>query len=231
MWTLDTFYHSKQWSKLITNIRLERVNDNGEIICEYCGKPIVRAYDCIGHHKTHLTPDNVNDAEISLNPDNIALVHHACHNKIHEKLGYTRKEIFLVYGAPFCGLAEWVKDNAGEGDLIVNIDDIWQCVSGLPRYNKPARLNAVVFGVRDYLMECAKFRRGKWNNCWIAGGYPLVSERERICKTMGAREIYIESTREECQQKIEAVLQGDQRREYMGYLDEWWKRFAPTEYF
>lgn len=231
MWTLDTFYHSKAWTNLTNIIRLDRLNNDGVNICEYCGKPIVKAYDCICHHKTALTEENVNNAEISLNPDNIALLHHVCHNRVHEKFGYVRKEIYLVYGAPFAGVDKWAQDNAGEGDLIVNIDDIWQCVSGLPRYHKPARLNAVVFGVRDYLMECVKTRRGKWNNALICGGFPLISERERICRTYGAREVYVDATREECEAKINAALDGELRRQYVGYLDEWWRRFAPTEYF
>ena len=231
MWTLDTFYNSKEWQAFRQVVINDRIKDDGFLYDEITGKPIVKAYDAILHHTVFLTEENVNDRAISLNPDLIQIVSHKTHNLIHEKLGYVRKEIFLVYGAPFCGLSEWVKDNAGEGDLIVNIDDIWECVSGLPRYHKPARLNAVVFGVRDYLMDCVKFRRGKWNNAYLAGGYPLCSERERICKAMGAREVYIESTREECQLKIEAALDGERRREYMGYLDEWWKRFAPTEYF
>ena len=231
MWTLDTFYHSKEWQNLRRVVLNERTKEDGFVYDEITGKPIVKAYDAILHHTVFLTEENVNDREISLNPDLIQIVSHKTHNLIHEKLGYVRKEIYLVYGAPFAGADTWAQDNAGEGDLIVNIDDIWQCVSGLPRYHKPARLNAVVFGVRDYLMECVKTRRGKWNNALICGGFPLISERERICRTYGAREVYVEATREECEARINAALDGELRRQYVGYLDEWWRRFAPTEYF
>ena len=93
--TLDNFYQSKEWVNLMKIIRQERVNENGEIICAYCGKPIVKAYDCIGHHKVYLTEQNVNDAMISLNPENVELVHHVCHNRIHDKFGYKHKEIYL----------------------------------------------------------------------------------------------------------------------------------------
>ena len=152
MFTLDTFYKSKDWEKLLKSIKLERTNEDGEIICAHCGKPITRAYDCIGHHTIFLTESNVNDVEISLNPKLIQLVHHRCHNKIHNKLGYVKKEIFLVYGSPLAGKASYVKSVAEPGDLIINIDDIWACVSGLNKYTKPPRLNAVVFSVRDKLM-------------------------------------------------------------------------------
>lgn len=226
MYRLDTFYQSKEWRKLVSLIRLERVNEDGNIICEYCGKPIVSKYDCIGHHTTFLTEDNVNDADISLNPDRIQLVHHRCHNKIHNKLGYKRKEIFLVYGSPLSGKTTYVNSVREPGDLIIDIDNIWECVSGCDRYIKPPRLNSVVFGMRDYLMDCVKVRRGKWNNCYIVGGFPLISERERLCKTLGAREIYIESTKEECLQRLELSDDRD-KSEWKKFIENWWRRYAP----
>ncbi len=225
MFTLDTFYKSKDWEKLLKSIKLERTNEDGEIICAHCGKPITRAYDCIGHHTIFLTESNVNDVEISLNPKLIQLVHHRCHNKIHNKLGYVKKEIFLVYGSPLAGKASYVKSVAEPGDLIINIDDIWACVSGLDKYTKPPRLNAVVFSIRDKLIECVKYRVGKWNNAYIIGGYPLVSERERLCKELGAREIYIESSKDECLEKLENL--NIDKKEFSKFINDWWKRYTP----
>ena len=189
--SLYNFYHSKKWKGLIKILRLERVEDDGFIYCAYCGKPIVKAYDCIGHHKIYLSESNYTDASIALNPDNIDLVHHACHNKIHNKtlamrkaIRYTR-QVFLVWGSPLSGKSSYVKDVMCEGDLIVDMDNIWQCVSGCERYVKPARLNAVVFNMRDNLLESVKYRRGKWLNAYVIGGYPFAQERERLINQLG----------------------------------------------
>ena len=191
MFNLDTFYKTPEWEKLIAVLKIERVDDDGQLICWHCGKPITKAYDAIGHHTIFLTEENVNDAAISLNPDLIQFVHHRCHNLIHNKFGYKRKEIFLVYGPPLSGKHEWVADNLTDGELVINIDDIWMALSGLPRYQKPGRLNAIVFQLHRDLMDAARIRLGKWNTAYIVGGYPLISERERICKEYGAREIFI----------------------------------------
>jgi hypothetical protein len=224
--TLDNFYQSGEWSKLLQQIKLDRVNGDGQLICWHCGKPITKAYDCIGHHTIYLTDQNVNDYEISLNADLIQLVHHRCHNKIHNKFGYKRKEIYLVYGSPLSGKSTFVNDNKDDGDLIVDIDNIWECVSGGKRYEKPPRLNAVVFAVRDKLLDCVKYRTGKWNNAYIIGGYPLISERERICKEYGAREIYIDCSYDECLSRLE--LAGDRDKvEWKKFIDEWWRRYTP----
>lgn len=225
MFELSTFYRTKEWRKLLDVIKNDRINEDGQIICEHCGKPIVKAYDIIGHHKKELTEENVNDAEVSLNPDNVALVHHRCHNYIHGKLGYSMRQVYLVYGSPLSGKTSWVNENASEGDLIIDMDSIWQCVSGCKRYVKPPRLKSIVFKVRDMLIESVKYRYGKWNAAYIIGGYPFAAERERLIKDVGAREIFIDVPKEECLRRLHADPDRN-CEEYERYIEEWFERFG-----
>lgn len=226
MFTLSTFYRSNEWEGLLKQLRIERLNDDGEILCEYCGKPITKAYDMIGHHKVELTEANVNDFSISLNPDNIAFVHHRCHNYIHNKLGYAVREVYLVYGAPLSGKTTWVSDNMNAGDLVIDMDNIWQCISGCNRYVKPNRLKAVAFKVRDSLLDTVKYRYGKWNNAYIIGGYPMRSERERLCKELGAREVFIQVDRDECVNRLNDSDRGLLSAEYIRFIDEWFSKYS-----
>ena len=75
MFTLKTFYRSKEWENLLQVLKLERVDENENLLCEYCHQPMINKYDIIGHHIKELTEVNVNDYTISLNPDNIMLIH------------------------------------------------------------------------------------------------------------------------------------------------------------
>lgn len=208
-------------------IRLERAHkDDGLLYCAYCEKPIVKAYDCIGHHVIHLTEENVNDVEISLNPTNVVLVHHKCHNRIHGKLSYSRRSVYLVYGPPMSGKSTWVNDVRDKGDLVVDINAIWKCISGSDT-DKDGRLKPNVFGIRDKLIEDIKYRRGRWNNAYVIGGYPLISERERLCKELGAEEIFVECDRDEC---IARLIECNERdtTEWTKYIDDWFcKYIAP----
>ena len=225
MFTLDTFYKSKQWQKFRETVISERIKEDGYIYDEVTGKPIVNAYDIILHHTIFLTEDNVNDYEISLNPKLIQVVSHKTHNKIHNKLGYTKREIFLIYGSPMAGKSTYVESIISPGDLLIDIDRIWQCVSGQPLHVKPPRLNAVVFGIRDRLMEMVKYRLGRWDNCYIVGGFPLISERERLCKELGAREIFIDTPKEEC---LRRLAQSDRDQEsYSKFIEDWWRKYTP----
>lgn len=228
-YTLDNFYQSKEWTTLVKSLRLERVNENGDIICDCCHEPIVKAYDCIGHHTIELTDDNVNDVTISLNPDLIMLVHHRCHNRIHHKFhhGEDMRKVYLVYGSPLSGKTSWVKEVHNEGDLIVDIDDIWQCVSGCERYVKPWQLKGIVFNCHDNLLESVKYRRGKWRNAYIVGGYPLISDRERLCRELRATEIFIDTPKEECLRRLAKCNDGRDIGEWTKYILDWWKRYAP----
>ena len=225
MVTLDNFYQSKAWIKLYTQLRLERTDKDGNLICWHCGKPIVQKYDAIAHHTIFLNEGNVNDAAVSLNPDLIQFVHHRCHNHIHDKFGYQRQEVYLVYGSPLSGKTTYVNTVANSSDLILDVDKIWGAICPASEYEKPPCLNSIVFGVRDFLLDCIRIRRGKWKNAYIIGGYPLVSERERLCRQMGAREVYIESTKEMCLER----LKKDERRnkkDWENYINTWWERYT-----
>lgn len=227
MTTLKDFYHTESWKNFARQIKLERTNEDGQIICEYCNKPILNSYDCIAHHcNTYLTEENVNDAEIAFNPENIQLVHHRCHNLIHEKFGCKRREVYLIYGSPCSGKSTYLEQVMMPGDFIIDLDLMRQCVSGQPRHTIQPQLRSIVFGMRDYLMECVRYRRGKWQRCYILGGFPLQSERERICDETGAIEVYIESTKEECIYRLENNPENRDVSEWKKFIDEWWNRYT-----
>ena len=222
MLKLSTFYKDKRWEKLIDTLKQERVNGQGDLICEHCGKPIVKAYDCIGHHIIELNEGNVNDLTVSLNQENIMLVHHRCHNIIHERFGYEgTRHIYLVYGSPASGKYEYIKKVAGKDDLILNIDSIYQCISVNDRYMSSKRLSRNVFAIRDLIMDMIATNTGRWKNAYIIGGYPMSSERERIINTLQAEPIYIEATKEEC--IANASGRGEQ---YVKYINEWFDRYT-----
>lgn len=70
---LHNFYKSKQWYIART---VKTRNANGK--CERCGSVGEEV-----HHKIYLTVNNVDDALISLNQDNLELLCKECHNKEH----------------------------------------------------------------------------------------------------------------------------------------------------
>lgn len=220
MFTLDTFYKSREWEKLIAQLKIERQNDEGLIICERCGLPILKKYDCIAHHEIELTEENVNDFLVSLNPDNIKLIHFKCHNKIHQRWdGFCRK-VYLVYGSPCSGKTTWVHEVANEDDLILDLDSIWESICLSDRYHKPNRLKANVFGIRDCVLEQIKLRKGMWRCAYIIGGYPLRSDRDRLCDLLAAVPVYIEADRAVCESRVPCA-------DWLDYIADWFDSYTP----
>lgn len=219
MYSLDNFYKSREWENLLQLLKMERVDSNGNLICEYCGQPIVKKYDCIGHHKIELTETNVNDIDVSLNPDNIILIHFKCHNKIHQRFDGFKQQVFLVYGSPCSGKSTWVNTVANEDDLILDIDKLWEAICISDKYHKPNRLKANAFGIRDTLLDQIKTRTGMWRNAYVIGTYPLRSDRDRLCDLLKAKPIFIEATKEEC-------INRAPNDEWKEYIDNWYEDYS-----
>ena len=215
---LETFYQSDEWRGLREQLMLERVKD-GQLICAHCGKPILKKYDCVGHHKIKLTEDNVNDFSISLNPENIELIHFKCHNKEHKRFEGFKQEVFLVYGSPCSGKTTWVNQNADNDSLIVDMDRLWQAVCKADRYHKPNVLKQNVFGLRDCLIDQIRTRTGKWTTAYIIGGYPLRTERDRLCERLRAIPIFIDTDMATCLHRAET-------EEWKHYINEWWMSYT-----
>lgn len=214
------FYKSKEWQKFIEGLKLERINKDGELLCEECGRPIVKAYDCIGHHKIELNSENITDPTITLNPDNIMLVHHECHNKIHRRFGYSGlRKVFIVYGSPCAGKSTWVNKVAGYGDIIMDMDSIWECITNSDKYHKPDALKRNVFAIRDTILEQIKMRLGNWSQAFVIGGYPNKMERERLAEILGAELIHIDTDKETC-------LSRAKNDEWRGFIQKYFDEFT-----
>lgn len=71
--TQAAFYHLAAWRKLSRAFLLSKY-----YICERCGKPAE-----IAHHKQYITPANIHNPEITLNPDNLEALCMASHNAEH----------------------------------------------------------------------------------------------------------------------------------------------------
>lgn len=228
--SLAQFYTSDEWRGLRAALISERLNPkNGILYCEECGEPIINLYECVGHHTQELTMQNVNDFSISLNPELIKLVHIKCHNAIHARFGYTAlKKVYYVWGAPCSGKSTFVWENKGNSDLVVDIDLLWQAVTGGDLYDKPDALKTPVFTLRDSLLDVVKTRSGKWERAWVIEGGARKGDRMRRIAMLGAEDIFINTDKETCY----ARLASDEKRTcvrdlWHKYINDWFVQYQP----
>lgn len=74
------FYNSTAWRKCRRAfIKIREALDGG--MCQICGRQL----GYIVHHTVWLTPDNINDPDITLNHELLMYVCLDCHNKIEQE--------------------------------------------------------------------------------------------------------------------------------------------------
>lgn len=76
------FYHSRQWDD-VRRFVLDRAHG----LCEECASRGGVSPADVVHHLIPLTPENMEDPAIALNPDNLKALCHDCHTEAHRRLG------------------------------------------------------------------------------------------------------------------------------------------------
>lgn len=228
--SLSQFYTSDMWRNFRAGLIAKRINPaDGVLYDEITGQPLIKSYDIVAHHKIPLTMQNVNDFSISLNPENIILISQKTHNAEHKRFGYTtQRKVYYVYGAPGSGKTTFVKETKGNSDLVVDMDDIWQCVTGGRRYDKPNALKTPAFAVRDCLLDCIRTRAGNWERAFVIAGGAVKSIRTRQIESLGAEDIFINTDKETCLKRLagDTTRTADQKKEWKQYINQWFDDYT-----
>ena len=237
------FYRGEDWKNCKDQVLLNRVKADGVVLCEHCGKPIIKGFNpsannnseaIVFHHKIYLNNLNVNDASISINPNNIQIVHWRCHNEIHQRFGFSgsnnipEKKVYLITGASCSGKTTFVKERIQENDIVIDIDDIWEMVSGQERYTKPNSLKPIIFKIRDELKGLISRGTGTWRNAFIIESLPSKQDREREAdryKAFNVEIVTMETSQEECLQRLHTNPSGRDVKAYEGYIREYFSRY------
>lgn len=211
---IHKFYCSKPWRDFAY---LRKIEEKG--ICNRCKAVVFDTSKLICHHITELTEGNVDDPSISLSHENTEVICFSCHNKEHRRFGYER-QIYIVWGSPLAGKHSMVRQLVQHGDLVVDMDSLWEAVTFMDVTNKPNNVRFNVFQLRDSLLDQVKTRFGQWSDAYIIGGYPDRYKRDRLADELGAETIYCESTLQECLRRRE----GEKYPAiYDKYIKEWWE--------
>jgi|LSQX01.3.fsa_nt_gb hypothetical protein len=216
---LHQFYCSRSWRDLSHMLKIRR---GGK--CARCGFVAATKDEwaqLIGHHKVELTEENITDAAISLNPELVEVICLNCHNKEHRRFGYSKK-VYIIWGSPLAGKSTAVRDMMKYGDIVLDIDSLWQAVTFQPEHIKPDNVRFNIFALRDALLDQIKTRYGSWCDAYVIGGYPEAYERELLASSLGGELIYCESTEEEC---LRRRIESGRPAVWDEYIQTWWSKF------
>lgn len=232
MWnSLAAFYNSDEWRTFRIGEIEKRRRSDGLVYCEFSDEAILQDYNIVAHHITPLTLQNVNDYSVSLNPANIMLVSHKSHNIIHKRFGYcTQRKVYYVYGAPCSGKTTFVNSIKGNSDIVCDIDNIWQCLTGGARYEKPNALKQNMFEVQRCILDMIKKRfprSGGWERAFVIDGGAFRTPRNNRINDLGAEPIFIDTDKETCLQRLatDANRTAEQKAEWKLYIEKWFDEY------
>ncbi len=234
---LKKFYNSQAWELCRLGMIESCIKADSEqkLRCSRCGKVLVDKGDIIVHHTPiELTEENVANVNISLNPENLKIVCFKCHNDIHGRTWngkhFKRREraVYIVYGPPCSGKTTFVRNNMKQGDIVIDLDRIYQAISFCQLYSNPDSLLNNTLAVRDKIIENIKYKYGGWKSAWIIGGYPQKAQREKLAADLGAELVYIETTYEQCIERLKSCTdyRGEHFDEWKEYIRRWFDRFT-----
>lgn len=135
------------------------------------------------------------------------------------------QKVFIVYGSPLSGKTTYVKEHMQKGDLVIDIDNIWECVSGCNRYEKPRELDDIVIHTYNELIKNVKERKGAWENAYVILSEPSIRFIEKTKNNLNATLIHIDTDKETCLKRLYENSDGRDIATWIRYINNYF-RFA-----
>lgn len=137
-------------------------------------------------------------------------------------------KIKLVYGAPCCGKSTYVKEHAGEHDLVWDFDKyLMACTNRTNQVANNHPMADFVIDLRKKIIDAVQTRPSVENlyiTClWVTD--KLKSEVEGL----DTEEIFIEATKEDCFSRLDSDDNRPDKGEWRRLINTWFKEHAPAE--
>lgn len=226
------FYKSKIWADCKQQVYENKKDEYGIVHCEICGRPLIKSFNpkannnnssIVFHHTIELTEDNYMDYSISANPELIQTLCFKCHNQVHNRFQSAgSRKVYIISGSPCSGKTTFVKENMQFGDIVVDLDLIWQALSMQSIHIKPDTLKPIIFVARETIEDQIKMRAGNWSNAWVITTKSRQMEVERMATRLNGEVIYMDATKEECLERLKANPDGRDIKLFTQLIEEYY---------
>ena len=245
------FYKSMAWRRAREAYVEERKAIDGGL-CELCqDEPGTEV-----HHKIFLRPENIDDENITLNPDNFELLCYDCHQREHDaarriaQMNAQKRDskkgvliagsyyyddngniqpfrVRIVWGAPGSGKTTYVRKHMQPGDMVIDLDLIGRALSMADKTDIPSNVVKIAYDIRDYLYDRIADKDIDAKNVWVVAGLPRREQRHEVAKRLNAELIFVDSTFHECYTHI---LHDNERKDkalQLAIIQKWFKDYEP----
>ena len=133
--------------------------------------------------------------------------------------------VCIVCGAPGSGKTTYVQQNLQPGDLVVDLDAIVGALTGThephPDYSY---VIDIAHAVRETIYSAIEAGTTLWKRAFVITSTPNRERVDRLADRLGATCHYMETTEEECIQRIEDEPTRPNKDEDKALVHEWFKK-------
>ena len=132
----------------------------------------------------------------------------------------------LICGPAGSGKSEFVRLQMSRGDIVIDIDKLYQAISYLDPHDKPREIIEYVRAAKEAIYKLAeKDKSDRW--LWIVTSGAEVKTRDRFRKRFKADVYVFETPIEECVARIKEDKTRYMKTEAEWYeiIGKWWQRY------
>ncbi len=168
--------------------------------------------------------------------ENLQGLCHACHSKKTANEARPSIPTTIIAGPPGAGKSSYAAVRMRHGDLLVDLNTLYQAISGLDLYDKPQSLLQFAIAARDgiyYRLAHLWKYTVKPRHAWIIATLPKVGDRAELCAELGGSTVVLETSPNDCIRRLQADTErgaSEARIEAQRVIiDEWWKDYTRGE--
>lgn len=217
-WSADSpsepFYGKQAWRKASESYRAKHP------LCQRC-KAQGRTREAELVH--HIEP--IQDGGAKYDESNLEALCSSCHRKVHDPRYET--DVTLICGPSGSGKSRYVRERRKVGDLVVDLDLLWQALGMLDPYEKPDELLDPVLRTRDHLIRYIA-GANTVDRAWFIATAPQADKRQKLADQLDADEVIVLHTPlDTCERRIRDDDRRPEHRKqgYVSLARHWWDEY------
>lgn len=133
---------------------------------------------------------------------------------------------YVVCGPPGSGKTTWVTNRQRWGDVVVDMDELFVAVTGLPWYEKPEALVKLVLELQETALRWIERNPARFVNAWVITGGAKAAGRARLAGRLQAKVVVLETPPDECLRRIAADTRRAEKMErWSPLVYKWWREY------
>ena len=110
--------------------------------------------------------------------------------------------VYIIYGPPCSGKSTYIRDHMKRGDLVCDVDLIYQAISGEDPHDADLYVHEVALQLKSSLLDVIRDREGGWSDAYVVS---IANTKEKlqdaIERVQADEAIYIDTPIDVCMER------------------------------